>query len=264
MTLSDIDAGLAGVREQLELVAEKLYPEVEGLAQLIFDAILEGAQYDANLNDLEALVTEAYQEGWHHMADWQKEILNEGSEIDESLDDYASIVSAAHGGLVTRSLVSQVTRAIATGAVAMAVSYVALTVNETVTGAGKDATDALATYYSPTHKQFARIRAVKEPRIEHSILEGQIIAVDDYWELGGYLVLAPRDPELPPSQRFNCQHANVYLNIPAGSPLLAQVAKRRYISQEAATYQNNFLDGLRQGFEGIYSNQLRSTRHGIS
>lgn len=227
-TLEEIKSRLELLQKNIEKIVKKLYPEIEGLSQVIYEKILyEKGGYTSDLNELERVVKEAYLESWGTSADFQEDMFD--LEEYERLTDYSELVEAAavsQGGLVKRSFLAHAQKIATASAVAVTVGYLALVVNETVVGAAKNATDSLGDYYAPTHKQFARARAVEEPREGHQLLEESIIAFGDLWDINGYLVHAPRDPSLPPSERFNCQHVNIYMILRKGNPLLKQVTKR--------------------------------------
>lgn len=227
-SLEEIKSRLDKLQKNIEKIVKKLYGNVEGLSQDIYEKILfDQGGYTNDLYELERLVKEAYLESWVAGADFQQDMFD--VEDYERVADYEDLVTAAataQGHLVKRSFLAHAQKLALSAAVGVTVGYLALLVNETVVGATKNATDSLGDYFAPTHKQFARARAVEEPREGHQLLEETIIAFADLWDIGGYLVHAPRDPALPPSERFNCQHVNVYMILRKGNPLLKQVTKR--------------------------------------
>lgn len=229
----DTSEQLKLLQGKLDEIATRLFPQVEILADLVLMELLaDGKGYSLTLDELEALVVEAYTEGWHLMSAFQKEVLGLDTQIDEMLDAFAVNAAETQGALVKDSMLVHVKNVVAaavtsatTAAVAVATSYITLTVTETITGAGKNAADTVGTIFPSTHKQFARVRDVAEPRSDHTVLEEKIIGVDEYWNLGGFLVLAPRDPSLPASQRFGCQHTNIYMALAPDDPRMELVGK---------------------------------------
>jgi hypothetical protein len=90
------------------------------------------------------------------------------------------------------------------------VPYADLSGQILTTGSMRSGTQAAGTYNGATRKQFIRLRPVQEPRA-HSVLEGQILLVDELFNINGYHVYGPGDEALPWSEKAWCGHILRYL-----------------------------------------------------
>lgn len=88
--------------------------------------------------------------------------------------------------------------------------YARLAAQILVTDAARTGTTMGGIEGGATHKQFVRLRPVREPRA-HSRHEGTIRPIDGTWLIAGIEAQGPGDPRLPWSERAWCGHICKYI-----------------------------------------------------
>lgn len=168
----------------------------------------------------------AFNSAWQKAANLQtRDLVNRA--LPAELAAAGLLQARAHGELVTESAQTTLQRHVSEiddeglqlGYVA---PYAALVASLAVYSGVRSGANSSAQYFDARRKKFIRVRRAKDPRA-HSRLEGDIIGINEQWNIDGYLVDAPGSAALPWSSRAFCGHIAWFLDAGDRQGSLARV-----------------------------------------
>lgn len=225
--MDELEAEVAQLRTDLEAISK----EERGRLEPLLAALAVSVLVDRNLRDAASherlqidlagvadIAGEAVRRAFVRAGQMQAALLE--AEWDELLEQAAVLVADEHRAIVLERTAVVLDERVQLVDGARDLSYVpgyAETITDVAIGVGsKEGTEQTALLVGGQelvagrlYKTFVRVSARKEPRA-HSELEGQTIPADELWDIGGYRVFGPNDPELPLSERLFCGHANAF------------------------------------------------------
>ena len=223
----NLDEHLGQLRTDLQTTTDEGRETLEPLLAALALSILvnRNLRDAASLKRLEAdlaavadAATETVRRAYVQAGQMQARLLE--AEFDELLEEAAVLVADEHRAIVLERTAVVLGEHVRLVDGQRDLSYVpgyAQTITDAAVSVGsKEGTEgtalilgAAALAAGALYKTFTRVRSVKEPRA-HAKLEGVTIGASELWDIGGYLVFGPNDPELPLFERLNCGHANVF------------------------------------------------------